>query len=321
MPHLMFAQQVNHPSHARASFGVALAVGSVVALLAAFSTLQASTVASMPGATPATPTPTGCWASPTPRPPYAETPATSGTVAPRVAHCMDDAYARTDTGEVLVGTAFVRTGARDNGAVTYMTGFLFRDVRIPRDAMIISAGGCAWRPWGYQSGTPVSIDIRGELQPQSSDFGPTNQPLHLRPRTQGIVPWTIDTTVVAPIELAEHRADRGGDRQPGRLGARQRPGDLPGRTRRNRAVRRLDGGPLASASGCAAVRQLHERFSDDNVHPYPHRRAIPNVHLYPHHSVIPNGHPHLHGHSHVNTHPWRRHQNRQPQRPLQPHRR
>ncbi len=119
---------------ARVSIGVVLAIGCVVALLAGFSALQASTPEPMPYAQLPTPTPTGCWASPTPQPPYSNTPAAIGTVEPRVAHCMDDAYARTDTGEVLVGTAFVRTGARLNGAVTYMTGFLFRDVRIPRDA-------------------------------------------------------------------------------------------------------------------------------------------------------------------------------------------
>ena len=70
-----------------------------------------------------------------------------------------------------------------NGAVTYMTGFLFRDVRIPNNAAIVAAR-LHVDPWGNQNGMPVSVDIRGEVQPQASDFGPTNQPLHFRPRTK-----------------------------------------------------------------------------------------------------------------------------------------
>ena len=194
-----FGQKATRATHARPSFDATLAISCVVVLLAALPTLQTKTPEAMPEAMLITPTPTGCWASPTPQPAYASTPAATGTVEPRVAHCMDDAYVRTDTGEILVGTAYVRTGARLDGAVPYVSGFLFRDVRIPRGAHIIAAR-LRLDPWGYQNGVPVSVHIRGELRPQSSDFGSTNQPLHERPRTQAFVPWVIGTIVTNPIE-------------------------------------------------------------------------------------------------------------------------
>ncbi|HSN77405.1 MAG TPA: YCF48-related protein, partial [Anaerolineae bacterium] len=55
--------------------------------------------------------PAGCWATPTPRPPYTGTPPANGTIQRQVAHCMDDAYVRLDTGDFLFDADIVRMGA------------------------------------------------------------------------------------------------------------------------------------------------------------------------------------------------------------------
>jgi hypothetical protein len=136
-----------------------------------------------------------CVATPTPLPPNAATPASSGTIQRQVAHCMDDAYVRVDTSELLYSANLVRMGARDNGAIPYVSGFLFRDVRIPRNATIQSAY-VELRPWGYQSGVPIDVQIVGDLRPQADDFNPGNLYPHLRPRTAVSARWVIDTTVV-----------------------------------------------------------------------------------------------------------------------------
>lgn len=138
--------------------------------------------------------PPGCWATPTPLPTPATTPPAIGTVQHQVAHCMDDTYVRVDTEELLYDTNFVRMGAREGGAVPYVDGFLFRDVRIPQGSQIIAAH-LELEPWGYQSGVPVVVEIAGDLRGQSDDFNPANPWAHLRPRTLSRVPWTIPTTV------------------------------------------------------------------------------------------------------------------------------
>ena len=141
----------------------------------------------------------GCSATPTPRPVYTGVPPATAELEPRVAHCMDDAYVRTDTGELLLSFPYVRSGARQAGAIPYMTGFLFRDVRIPRGADITSAK-LVLRPFGNQSGVPIAVTLRGDLRPQSQDFNPDNLLLHLRPRTVASVPWTLNGTVTLPID-------------------------------------------------------------------------------------------------------------------------
>ena len=138
-----------------------------------------------------------CVETPTPLPANSATPASSGVIERQVAHCMDDAYARVDTNELLYSTDLVRMGARDNGAVPYVSGFLFRDVRIPRNATIQSAY-LELRPWGYQSGVPIDVQIVGDLRPQSDDFNPGNLRPQQRPRTSASARWLIDTTVVGP---------------------------------------------------------------------------------------------------------------------------
>ncbi len=137
-----------------------------------------------------------CATTPTPLPTNVATPPNAGTIQRQVAHCMDDAYVRVDTSELLYGTNLVRMGARENGAIPYVSSFLFRDIRIPRNATIQSAY-VELRPWGYQSGTPIDVQIVGDLRPQSDDFNPSNLHPHLRPRTSSSVRWLIETTVVA----------------------------------------------------------------------------------------------------------------------------
>lgn len=153
-----------------------------------------------PTRTPSTPTPTpGCVFTPTPLPTNPATPAPSGTVNVGVAHCMDDTYVRVDTSELIYSSRFVRMGASSNGTVPYVSGFLFRNVRVPRGARITSAK-LVLEPWGYQSGTPIEVSIAGDLRPQSEDFNPANLPAHLRPRTAAKVPWRIESNVSSTAE-------------------------------------------------------------------------------------------------------------------------
>lgn len=143
--------------------------------------------------------PTGCWATPTPLPLYGGVPPAVATVQRRVGHCMDDTYVRVDTEGLFHDRAFVRMGAREGGAVPYVDGFLFRDVRIPHGAQI-TAATLRLQPWGYQSGAPIAVTLAGDAQGQASDFSPQSWWAHLRPRTAARVPWTINTTVA---ELTE----------------------------------------------------------------------------------------------------------------------
>ena len=150
-------------------------------------------------ATP-TPTPTSaCPSTPTPLPTNPAVPPASGAVQVQVAHCMDDAYVRADSGELIYDAKLVRMGARENGSVPYVTGLLFRDVRVPRGAQI-TAARLTLDPWGFQSGIPIDVRLVGDLRPQSDDFNPSNLAPHLRPRTVAGVPWLIESNVTAPVQ-------------------------------------------------------------------------------------------------------------------------
>ncbi len=142
--------------------------------------------------------PDGCWATPTPAPPYTGTPPATGSIQCQVAHCMDDAYVRTDTGELIFDADLVRTGARQGGAIPYQTGFVFRDVRIPQWVQVTSAR-LRLDPWGWQSGVPVVVDLRGELRPQTEEFSSQGWLPQFRPRTLTRVGWTLDSTVTGPV--------------------------------------------------------------------------------------------------------------------------
>lgn len=136
----------------------------------------------------------GCSDTPTPQPPYTGTPPAAASIDLRVAHCADDAYERVDTVDLLYDFDYVRIGARLYGTIPYMAGFLFRDVRIPQDAHITSAY-LRLDPWGWQSGSPIQVDIVGELHAQAQDFNPANPFPHLRPRTRARVHWVMEETV------------------------------------------------------------------------------------------------------------------------------
>jgi hypothetical protein len=137
--------------------------------------------------------PPGCWATPTPHPTYQGALPDTATIQRQVAHCMDDAYVRVDTEELLYDYVLVRMGAREGGTVPYVDGFLFRDLRIPRGAQI-TAARLQLEPWGYQSGVPVVVEVSGDARDQSEDFNPSNQWPHLRPRTAARATWQLTTT-------------------------------------------------------------------------------------------------------------------------------
>lgn len=141
--------------------------------------------------------PAGCWATPTPRPPYTGTPPASGSIQRQVSHCMDDAYTRLDTGDFLFDADVVRMGARLDGAAPYAAGFLFRDVRIPRGARIASAS--LQLEWHYQDGTPVEVTIVGDLQGNAGDFRANGWQPQLRRRTAVRVPWTITSMLSGAV--------------------------------------------------------------------------------------------------------------------------
>lgn len=150
--------------------------------------------------------PAGCWSTPTPLPTPGTAPAPAGNIDKRVAHCVDDAYERVDTEELLYNVSLVRMGARSNGAVPYVSALLFRGLNIPRGATITTAR-IELDPWGFQNGSPIVVSIAGENTNSATDFNPANTSPLRRIRTQARVPWTIGGTVnqitqspdVAPI--------------------------------------------------------------------------------------------------------------------------
>lgn len=157
-------------------------------------------VAATPPTPTRTPTPTStptpsCIDTPTPLPPFTGTLPATGEVDRRVSHCMDDAYVRVDTRQLVYDGRFVRMGSHPGGS-PYMAGFLFRDVRIPRFARITSAR-LDLQPWGYQSGSPIDVLILGDRRPQPDDFNPNNLPPHERPLTGAVVPWRIEGNVTS----------------------------------------------------------------------------------------------------------------------------
>jgi photosystem II stability/assembly factor-like uncharacterized protein len=141
--------------------------------------------------------PAGCWATPTPRPPYTGTPPASGAIQRQVSHCMDDAYVRLDTDDFLFDADVVRMGARLDGAAPYAAGLLFRDVRIPRGAAISSAA--LQLEWHYQDGTPVEAVLEGDLQGNAGDFRANGWQPQLRRRTAARVPWSITGALAGSV--------------------------------------------------------------------------------------------------------------------------
>ncbi len=137
----------------------------------------------------------GCDATPTPHPPFAGALPPTAVINNQVAHCMDDAHERTDIHEVFVDWEFVRTGGRPDdlgGIIPLQGGFVFRDVRIPQGARIISA--TLQLNARYQSGFPLAMLIAGDDRAMADDFNPANLIIDSRPRTAARVPWTLTTS-------------------------------------------------------------------------------------------------------------------------------
>ncbi len=136
----------------------------------------------------------GCWATPTPAPPPTADPPAAGTVERQVAHCVDDAYSVAGANvELRYARTEVRMGGRLGVSAPYFghwDGFLFRNVSIPAGSQITSAR-LRLVPTGNQSGSPVVVEIAGELNPQAGDFNPANEWPQTRLRTAARVNWTI----------------------------------------------------------------------------------------------------------------------------------
>ena len=164
--------------------GILIAAGPAVSKQAG----AASQVTGGPTLSPTkTPTRIPCVATPTPLPQYTGIPPASGIIQRQVSHCMDDAY-------VLLGTTpalffdlpYVRMGGL-NGT-QHVSGFLFRDVRLPQGATIITATLTLYR-W-YQTGQPVVVELAGQIGPQANDFIRANVWPDQRPLTTHRVTWT-----------------------------------------------------------------------------------------------------------------------------------
>jgi len=143
-----------------------------------------------------TPTPTPetplCHTTPTPHPPFSGNLPLAAIVQRQVAHCSDDAAERVDKAEVFVDWTYIPTGGRPgdvSGVVLYQGGFVFRDVRIPQAARIISA--TLQLNAIRQYGLPVALKIAGDDRGNATDFSAANLPLHSRPRTDARVPWSF----------------------------------------------------------------------------------------------------------------------------------
>ena len=172
--------------------------------------------------------PPGCWATPTPAPAPTGAPPADGTVQRQVAHCVDDAYSVAGANvELRYARAEVRMGGRLGVTAPYFghwDGFLFRDVGIPRGAQITSAR-LRLAPTNNQSGSPVIVEIAGEMNPQADDFSPQNAwpqtpPAHGRARQ-----LDHQQQGHAADRLPGHRRHRPGDRRAWRLAAWRQPGD------------------------------------------------------------------------------------------------
>ncbi len=148
----------------------------------------------------ATPTPTAtswCNATPTPHAPFDGSLPPAGAVNRGVAHCMDDASERTDTGQVFVDWDTVSTGGRvdetDGHLIPYIGGFLFRDVRIPQGATI-TAATLRLSARGLPDPSTTLI-VAGEDRANPADFSPANLPPDSRPRTEARVSWILGTCI------------------------------------------------------------------------------------------------------------------------------
>ncbi len=150
-------------------------------------------------ATPSvTPRPLTCL-TPTPAPRATGVPPTAGTIQRQVSTCADDAYVRADTGENFYDYTYVRMGARNAGTIPYITGFLFRDVRVPKNAKI-TAAKLRLQPEGHYEGATVQVAIYGEERSQAVDYNPANTPLQKRERTYASVLWTLPASASGPVE-------------------------------------------------------------------------------------------------------------------------
>lgn len=158
-----------------------------------------------PTVTPTQPPSSACATTPTPRPPYIGVPPASGSIERQVSHCADDTYSRIDTGENLYDLAYVRMGARNDGAIPYVSGILFRDVRIPRGAQITSAR-LRMQPAGNYSGGAVTVSIAGQLAALPADFNPANAPAQGRSRTSARVAWALPADVTAATDSPDIKA-------------------------------------------------------------------------------------------------------------------
>ena len=162
-----------------------------------------------PSQTPTrTPTPTStripCVTTPTPGAPFADNVPLAGTAQRQVAHCVDDAFVTLgQTNALDHDGAYLRMGGRPGTAVPYVQyidGLLFRDVRVPQGARVVSAT-LRLETW-YQSGAPVLVEVAGQLSPQANDFSPANPWPQQRPKTALRTAWTLSVamtgTVISP---------------------------------------------------------------------------------------------------------------------------
>jgi hypothetical protein len=100
---------------------------------------------------------------------------------------MDDAYEVLDS-ELRAGTRNLKMGV--TAGANYLGGLVFRDVRVPPRAQITSAQLKLW-PWGWQTGTPVLVEISGERTTQPASFWTGNPWPDARPKTAARVAWAI----------------------------------------------------------------------------------------------------------------------------------
>ncbi len=142
--------------------------------------------------------PAWCVTTPTPHARYNGVLPYEGTVSRKILHCSDDGYEVDGATRTLrVADYSFRTGAITGTLVSRVenyAGLLFRDVRIPNGAHVTSAGLQMWA-WGWQTGAPVVLSIRGEKSAQALDFSTANPWPKDRPRTQAAIEWIIEGTV------------------------------------------------------------------------------------------------------------------------------
>ncbi len=146
--------------------------------------------------------PPDCGPIPTPDPPYTGTLPARGTVTAEISHCLDDAYVTLGSTTILQnGNPYLRMGSRPGVTgtyVQYVDGLLFRDVRVPQGALILTAT-LRLNAW-YQSGAPVALEVAGQLSPQAETFSAAFSWPHQRPKTGQRVPWTLTGLVTGIVD-------------------------------------------------------------------------------------------------------------------------